>query len=126
MTKPLPDIEIYLKRATPADIIDWLKQNFQIIQSSDRGEGCKLTLDYKGSSTDCIIVEQAAKGGYVSVWFKTNETPWRTDEECAREAFEALGVETRCSIGGWEADSDESGGWYRFTDTGRSVVNWLT
>ncbi len=124
MTESPPDIEIYLKRAASGDIIDWLKQHFQITEIVRQGDSHKLTLDYEGRSVECVIVEKAAKGGYVSVWFKNNETPWRNDEECAREAFKVLGVETRCSTGGWEPSSDDSGSWYRFTDAGQSVVNW--
>ena len=127
MTGPLPDIEIYLQRAAPRDIVSWLKKHFEIMETVSQGDSHTLTLAYEGKSLECVIVEKAAIGGYVSVWFKKNETPWSSDEECASEAFTVLGVESRCSVGGWKPGADDdSGGWYRFTDEGRSVVNWLT
>ena len=126
MTEQQPDIEIYLKRATLEDIKRWLLQYFEIKASSERGEAVLLDLCYEGQPLECMIIEKVAKGGYVSVWFKSSRTPWETDEACARDAFQGIGVETRCAISGWQAGDDDRENWYRFTDAGQSVVNWLT
>lgn len=72
----------------------------------------------------CTISENVAKGGFTSVWFKTNETPWENDHECAISAFDHFQIETRCSTGGWEGEDD--GGWLRITDKGSQTVNWHT
>lgn len=72
----------------------------------------------------CNISENVAKGGFTSVWFKTNETPWENDHECAVSAFDYFQIETRCSTGGWEGEDD--GGWLRITDKGSQTVNWHT
>lgn len=139
MTEAQPDVEIYLKRVPVPDILRWLESHFEVIRSQSDGEKHEIALTYRGESLSCFIVEKVVKGGYVSVWFRENKTPWATDEACARNAFETLGAETRCSVGGWEPVDDESGadeqaneaqsekgGWYRFTESGQSIVNWLT
>jgi hypothetical protein len=49
---------------------------------------------------------------------------WKTDRDCAIEAFEFFAPrEIRCSTGGWEGE-DECG-WFRITDDGIKTVNWL-
>jgi hypothetical protein len=120
-----PDIEIYLKKTPLADILAWLGGFFDVGDQQSRGDGIEISLHYQGKSLTCVVIERVVKGGYTSVWFRTNHTPWDSDEACARDAFEHFGAEVRCSIGGWTEEADDAGGWYRFTDEGRSVVNWL-
>lgn len=141
-----PDIEIYVKQVALDSILEWLTHHFEITLQQPIASTSRLSLVFDGQPVACNIVEKAAKGGYTSIWFKTNQTPWATDEECAREAFKHFNSEIRCSVGGWVADSpgtdspgtDSPGanspgaesidtqGWYRFTDKGQSIVNWLT
>jgi hypothetical protein len=115
-----PDIEIYLKRVTTEEITSWLEQMFgsASVERTEPNTRCKLGTMF------CTVTEDVAKGGYTSVWFESNETPWVTDLECARQAFDHFKVETRCSTGGWEGEDD--GGWLRITDKGEQVVNWHT
>ena len=103
-----PDVEIYAKRVPISDIIEWLKLYFSIDEQKTAGS------------------ENVAKGGYTSIWFDSSSTPWQTDEECAQEAHNYFQVEIRCSVSGWTSESEDSGGWYRFTESGKTVVNWLT
>lgn len=132
MTEPQPDIEIYLKRPAIEDILGWLERYFEITGHQTSGDKHELGLSYKGAELTCLIFEKVAKGGYASIWFKSNQTPWSTDEVCASDAFACLGLETRCSSGGWEpgeegnGTGDDTGGWYRFTAAGKTRINWLT
>ena len=121
-----PDVEIYIKRAEVEDITTWLADHFTVGESRQAGETIKYALGFEGKPLTCTVLPKAARGGYVSVLFEPNNTPWATDEACAEEAWEHFGLEVRCSIGGWNGDEDDTGGWYRYTDKGRSVVNWLT
>ena len=118
--EPFPDIEIYLKRVTADEVIQWLEQVFgsAVVERTDPNTRCQL------GDVFCTITEQVAKGGYTSVWFESNQTPWTTDHECAKQAFEYFKVETRCSTGGWEGEDD--GGWLRITEKGEQLVNWHT
>ena len=79
-----PDIEIYLKRVTTEEIISWLEQMF----SSASVERTEPNTAAKLGTMFCTVTEDVAKGGYTSVWFESNETPWVTDLECARQAFD--------------------------------------
>ncbi len=131
MTTSTPDIEIYLKRASMEDIAGWLEQHFTITSKRSAGETIKFSLvgtknSREQQSLNCTVYEKAAKGGYVSVLFEPNHTPWENDEACARNAFEHFGLEVRCIVEGWTPESDDEGGWYRFTESGQARVNWLT
>ena len=73
---------------------------------------------------ECIILLKATKGGYTSVWFKSNDTNWNTDKDCAVDAFKFFAPnEIRCSTGGWEGEDE--GGWFRITEAGIKIANWL-
>ena len=72
--------------------------------------------------TDVEIYAKRVSINHIIEWIR----PWQTDEECAQEAYNHFQVEIRCSVNGWTSESEDSGGWYRFTDSGKTVVNWLT
>ena len=120
------DVEIYAKRVSINHIIEWVRLYFSIDEQKTVGSTLKLKLTRDGSAITCAIAENIVKGGYTSIWFDSSCTPWQTDEECAQEAYNHLQVEIRCSVNGWTSESEDSGGWYRFTDSGKTVVNWLT
>ena len=120
------DVEIYAKRVSINHIIEWVRLYFSIDEQKTVGSTLKLKLTRDGSEITCTIAENITKGGYTSIWFDSSCTPWQTDEECAQEAYNHFLVEIRCSVNGWTSESEDSGGWYRFTDSGKTVVNWLT
>ena len=121
-----PDVEIYAKRVRFSDVVEWLESYFSIDEQRTVGSTLKLKLTKEGSSMTCTIAENVAKGGYTSIWFDSSSTPWQTDEECAQDAYNHFQVEIRCSVDGWTSESEDSGSWYRFTESGKTVVNWLT
>ena len=115
-----PDIEIYLKRPDMNALQAWLEENLGPCQSRAKGDSTTLTFI---TGQTCVIVENAVKGGYTSVWFKTNQTPWATDRDCALAAWQYFQQEVRCSNGGWDGNDEQ--GWRRFTAAGETVVNWF-
>tara|TARA_R110002073_G_scaffold27872_11_gene89235 strand:- start:3150 stop:3518 length:369 start_codon:yes stop_codon:yes gene_type:complete len=119
MTSRFPDLEVYLKRVPTEDIVTWLESLFESVRvlSTDPSTKCLIN-----ETMPCTISENVAKGGYTSLWFKTNQTPWATDHDCAQAAFDHFQCETRCSTGGWEGEDD--GGWLRITVDGTQTVNW--
>ena len=120
-----PDIEIYVKQVDLPSILDWLARHFQILDRSSGHHTHDIVLSSGKASIHCLIVEQAAKGNFTSIWFKSDQTPWTTDQDCARDAADYLGCEVRCSAGSWQEDNDETGGWLRVTKQGQSRINWL-
>ncbi|MBL4680782.1 MAG: hypothetical protein JKY88_08680 [Pseudomonadales bacterium] len=154
MNEAYPDLEIYIKRVEPKLILKWLTDRLlddgtTIEKTEVKSNTLLCTFKKNGRKLSCAIVDKAVKGGYVSVWFKENRTPWKTDRDFALAAFEFFKLEVRCSTGPWEdhlneglhESSDESvndssdegahedsdkGGWIRFTIEGEKIVNWLT
>ena len=63
-----PDIEIYIKRPELEQLEAWLKATVGPIKIETRGSSSQVTL---GNGESCLIVANAVKGGYTSVWFKT-------------------------------------------------------
>ncbi len=119
-----PDIEIYLKRQSLADIRNWLTQRFEHCETRPQ-PGKKthtLQLRHQGQLIPVLIVE-GASGAYTSVWFDSAHTPWATDLECARDAQAALGGEVRCSIGGW-SEGEDPDTWWSVSEHGEQQVVW--
>lgn len=121
MSDRFPDIEIYIKRAPLADIVAWLTRRFTVTETRRRGDTIICELGH--GAGECAIVENAVKGGFTSVWFKSPDTHWATDRDCALEAVEVLGVEVRCSTGSWQEQGDAPG-WLRITPEGESPIHW--
>ena len=125
MTSQLADIEIYLKRVALTDIINWLSKYFEVLDQESESASQKIQLRFNGEPLECTLLEGAASGGYTSLWFKDNHTPWPDDEACARDAFDHFKCEIRFANGSWDDTGDE-GGWIRLAEDGESVVNWKT
>ena len=123
MIERYPDIEVYIKRASAAEVIEWLAQRFGVKQQTEKGPTVRCLLD--GGDLECVIVENAVKGGFTSVWFKSADTPWETDRDCALEVHKAFSLEVRCSAGSWAEDDEDTGAWLRLTSEGETRVNWL-
>jgi len=158
MNEAYPDLEIYIKRVESKLILKWLTDRLlddgtTLEKTEVKSNTLLCTFKKDGCKLSCAIVDKAVKGGYVSVWFKENRTPWKTDRDFALAAFEFFKLEVRCSTGPWEdhlnegsnedlnerkheskhESNDESahedsdkGGWIRFTIEGEKIVNWLT
>jgi len=125
MDKKYPDLEIYIKRVEPEHVVRWLEERFELLSTGSRPDCVVCTLKgITGSLMECVIVLKAAKGGYTSVWFKSNDTMWNTDRDCGIDAFNFFTPrEIRCSTGGWAGEDDN--GWLRICDDGIKTVNWL-
>ena len=122
MNERYPDIEIYLKDPAPEAVLSWLEENFGGVTSEQRGNNTHFHL----GNTEALLVPNAVKGRYASLWFKTNTTPWHDDEACARSAHATMGVEVRCSLSAADPDDDGPGEWLRLTGDGESQVRWQT
>lgn len=125
MTEAWPDIEIYIKDGSIDAIKTWLDERFVIMSESQQGDALSCRLGPE--RFECVIVENAAKGGFTSVWFKSGQTPWPDDGSCAREAFARFGTEIRSSTSPWQEDEDEAagGGWLSISERGERIINWF-
>ena len=116
MTKHFPDIEIYIRHVSNEALICWLESRFDV-----KGKFPFLTLSLEKKITDCLIVSDAVEGGYTSVWFKSNGTPWKTDRDCARDAYRYLKKEVRCNA---SVTSNDSFQWLQLDKKGEIPVSW--
>ncbi len=113
-----PDIEIYVKQVDQDEIQAWLSEHFTNVTTESTAS---YAVTYDDRISECLIVPDAARGGFASIWFKSNHTPWETDRDCARDAYRYFQREVRCSIGSWKADED---GWLRIDKNGETVIAW--
>lgn len=124
MSERFPDIEIYVKGVDLMSIIGWLRRHFDIIDQERQDDSHGLTLSRGGRDVECLIVEKAAKGGFTSVWLKSDNTHWANDRDCALDAATVLDCEVRCSAGSWQ-ETEERPGWLRITPDSETPINWL-
>ena len=127
MTQLFPDIEIYIKDPNVSSVLEWLKMVFDKVDASEKGTTTLITMQSSRGIEKCVVLPNAVKGGFASLWFKSGNTPWDTDHDCARAAFASLNQEVRCSTGGWETSNSESDEtWLRIDSQGESMINWQT
>ena len=126
MTEHQQDLEIYLKGPDWDSILDWLKNHFTIVSINRTSTGQVLDLLFENKPLQCLLVEQAVKGGYSSIWFKNNHTPWLNDLECANDAHSFLQIEIRCSVGNWSENSKDDDAWHKINHGITETVNWQT
>jgi hypothetical protein len=119
------DIEIYIHCRDLATIVEWLEARFgmvDILQADQQLLRGVLQLDLQSKPCEFLLLQKAA-GAYTSVWFKQNETPWNSDIDCGRDAFNCLQREVRVSAGEW-AEGDEYDSFVRIRADGESSFLW--
>jgi len=133
MTDTPLDIEIYVKKTSVSDIMSWLMQHFTL--NNDTAESAikplseamqTLQLNYQNNAIDVMITPGAAGKAYTSVWFKSSNTPWNSDIECAKSFLESIDTEVRCSAEGWqETEAEFSEKWWKLSRTEEELVSWM-
>lgn len=132
MVTAQPDIEIYVKNTSIDMIETWLKRCFTGL---DEDQLERLELDSKKPVTfkvfnhdaeiETMITPQAAGKAYCSIWFKSNQTPWQDDLQCAESFLEIFDTEVRCSAATWTEEEEEfSEKWWKLTRDNRELVAW--
>lgn len=118
------DIEIYLPDTDPQAICQWLRTVFgrapEPVNSSDRNKVLRYRLAVDGVIIPLLLV---TRGGWTSVWFNSERTPWATDLDCARAAVAHLGGRARCTDGGWQ-EGDDPDRFLEVTINGVETVIW--
>jgi len=119
-----PDIELYLARM-PAGVLDaWLGETLGAAPLTPAGKGKWRTKGTcHGQSVPVLLVENVVDG-FSSLWFDSNQTPWLTDQEAAKDAAKALGIKVRCSLGGWSPDDDPDRFWQVLPSGEEGPIHW--
>jgi hypothetical protein len=125
MAESFPDIEIYIKNPDTNSILAWLGSIFESVDASTKGRRTLIKLKSPDDVVDCLLLIDAVKGNFASLWFQSSKTHWKTDKECALDAFAQLHQEIRCSTHGWETDEIENEEtWLKITGDGESTISW--
>jgi len=122
MTERFPDLEIYLLKPERSAVHHWLTNTIGALTSVKESDAA---VHWQHDGLDIIFTENAEKN-FSSLWFKQNPTDWPDDLALGRAAYEALGVEVRCSDSGWEEAEGESseGGWIKINARGERPFSW--
>lgn len=130
--KAQPDIEIYIKNGSLDDMLKWLSTHFSGItahedwaQRFDAGKMITTEVRHKDARIPLMITPGAAGKAFTSVWFKSAQTPWHTDLDCARDCAVTLNMEVRCSAGSWQEDEAlDSEQWWVLKGEQERLVRW--
>lgn len=119
-----PDIEIYIKSTHLDDISAWLNSLFDNVTITRKQEhSTELSLDYMESSVEVLIQGKVSGKAWTSLWFKSNNTPWKDDLECALAASTALNTQIRCVQASWKEEDDQEMWWKIEQDT-KELITW--
>ena len=119
-----PDIEIYLKDADQQAVAAWLHEALgPVSEWQQRGQIFKC----QAGAIPVVFLPKAV-GKWHSLMLESDATPWADDVSCARAACAALGVEVRCSIGGWSEEQGIEGAdrWIKVNAEGEQEFIWRT
>lgn len=97
-----PDIEIYLAPLQLERLQEWLRERISadlVAAGKRRWRGTGRS--ESGTKLPILLIEAAADG-FSSLWIDSPDSPWPRDVDLARAINQALAIEVRCSLGGWQ------------------------
>ncbi|WP_293268684.1 hypothetical protein [Neptunomonas sp.] len=124
-----PDIEIYIKNRSISSVENWLSalgtdlKTLPAQNVSDKNTH-EFSVIIAGTSIPVFIHERAAGKAWTSVWFKSDQTPWVKDLDCARVASVALETQVRCIASGWK-NGDDPDEWWKVEDSIEELIQWI-
>lgn len=122
----LDDIEIYVETNDLDALTGWLATQLEGFQTRAQSKkGCKFLFTHADKKGEGMIVLNAGRTGFTSIWLNTRATPWKDDVEFARAAFAALGVTVRCNESAW-SKGDDPDRWLQIDRKGEHVIQWVT
>ncbi|MBM97171.1 MAG: hypothetical protein CMI09_15140 [Oceanospirillaceae bacterium] len=124
------DLEIYLLKPDVQTLKLWLEDALGTLESTrstdiEQADANAPQRWVHSDSRMLIVYTPKADGNFGCLWFKTNQTPWQTDLDCARSAHAALAVEVRCAATEWsEQQQDDEPGWIKLIRGEEKPFHW--
>jgi len=127
-----PDIEIYVKNASHQTILDWLGLEFERVDiptlthdAFTKGRPAAGTLTLEGKTIPVFVMPNAAGKAFTSIWFKSDQTGWSSDEGCALSFLAFQDTEVRCSAASWHEQEEEgSDQWWLIKRDEKRLIRW--
>ncbi|SEG85919.1 hypothetical protein [Marinobacterium lutimaris] len=121
-----PDIEVYIKNRPLEVILDWLGERCERVQTINSVGGTHaLEIVIDSNTVPVMIHEKAVGKAWISVWFRSEDTPWVRDLDCAHEIAKALDTQVRCIASGW-SEGDDPDEWWRVENGDAEKIQWQT
>src|SRR3990167_4411031 len=122
----LDDIEIYVESNDMDAMIAWLSGQFEGFKiRSQSKKGCKFIGTHQGHDSEGMIVLNAGRTGFSSIWINSRQTPWANDVELGRAAFATLNATVRCNESAWSKGDDPDRS-LQIDTSGEHIIQWVT
>lgn len=122
-----PDIEIYVRNLSLADIENWLAAAFSNVKSQPTAKNTHAFQVLYNENKIPVLVIEKAKGAFACIWFQAETTPWANDHQCAMALAAAVAdidqVEIRASQGSW-VEGKDSEQWWSITNNQQQLIDW--
>ncbi|HVK99871.1 MAG TPA: hypothetical protein VM553_08665 [Dongiaceae bacterium] len=122
----LDDIEIYVESNDLEPMLEWLSAQFDSFTPRGQSKkGSKFNCVHQDKTSEGMIVLNAGRTGFASIWINSRHTPWSNDVEMARAAFSALKKTVRCNESAW-SKGDDPDRWLQIDASGEHIIQWVT
>jgi len=123
-----PDIEIYIKNRSPEQVLEWIAtQAEQIETTKTTPSSIELAISFPQGQLQAVLQQKVSGKAWSSLWLKSNNTPWNTDLDCAKNAAQNMDTQIRCIKESWSEDNDadlEEDQWWRIENGECELINW--
>ncbi|WP_432696623.1 hypothetical protein ACQUQP_19115 [Marinobacterium sp. YM272] len=121
-----PDIEVYIKNRQLEEILHWLGERCDEVKPVNSVGGTHaLEIVIDRCPVPVMIHEKAVGKAWISIWFRSEQTPWAKDLDCAHEIANALDTQVRCIASGW-SEGDDPDEWWRIENGNAEKIQWQT
>lgn len=117
----MADCEIFIENPDMTQLVDWIEA--RVGEMDWISENPELVVFHAKTGEDTLpilIHKQVEDTQFVSVWFNSTQAPWKSDADCARDAFKTLNCTVQCDPG------DKIKGeqvFLEITEAGENLVN---
>lgn len=122
------DVEIYVCKLSTTDAVEWLKKHFDGLSQLKKAKGTPKGM----TPIELVLNEQVVRAfiyeevepNFTSIWFKSIQLPWPSDEQCAQSAARELNTKVRIPEGSWNFDNSHES-WVEIDSSGKKkAIQW--